>query len=314
MELKEFDYRQTIHDAWVFTQENRKLMLWYSFLPSLLTTVVGIGYLAYQFFAFKRSPLFENAEESFLKELALLIINFFKRYDELFIPALIAAVVVFILYALLPTLCQGALIQVIARKRKGEHVRVIDGISFGLLVFLPLLEYHLLIKGFSMWGIVTEAAFVVRNLGTGAIKIMLPIFGIAAVIAVILTLLFTYTEFYIVLERKKILSAIGKSCALVILNWQHTFLIMILMLIIGLRVIVNLVAVLLVPALIILSAGFLATISLDKIGIVIGAVIGFVSLLFTAYFNGILHMFANTVWTFTFMQLIEQKRTKELVN
>lgn len=309
----DFDYRQTIHDAWIFTRENKKLMLWFSFLPSLLTTLVGIFYLAYQFMAFKRSPLFENAEQSFLHEFINLLVNFFKDHESLLIPAVIATAIVVVFYLLLPTFCQGGLIQIIARKRKGEKVRTIEGISFGLLAFLPLFEYHLLIKGFSLFGVLTETGFAIRNLGPNSIKLLLPIFGIIAIIGIVLALLFTYTEFFIVIERKKVLQSMGKSCALVILSWQHTFLLGILMLIIGLRVILNLVAILLVPALIIFSAGFLATITLAKIGIAIGIVIGVVALIFAAYFNGILNMFANTVWTFTFLELRKQKRTQEML-
>lgn len=288
-------------------------MWWYSFIPSVVTTLIGILYLLYQFFAFKRSPLFDNAGKSFLTEVIESVVSFFSRHTELLIPTLLVAAVILIVYALLPTLCQGALINITARKRKGEDIKPIEGISFGLLSFLPLLEYHLVVKSFSLFSILTEAGFIVRNLGTNALKTLLPIFIAAGMVGFILTLLFTYSEFFIVLDKKPVLKSMGRSAKLVIMSWQHTFLIGILMLIIGLRIIINILAVLLVPALLVFSVGFLATVTLTKIGIVIGLFISFAGLLTASYFTGILNIFANAVWTFTYLELRHSKNIDELL-
>lgn len=305
--------RQVIASAWEFTRENKKLMWWYAFFPALLSTLIGIFYFIYQFFAFKRSPLFENAQSSFLTEIITAIFGFLSEHADLLIPAIIGVAIILILYALLPTLCQGALIQIIAGKHKKEAIHAIHGISLGLLVFLPLLEYHLVIKSFSIYSVLTEAAFVIRNLGPGGFKTLLPVFILALCIGIILSLLFTYSEFFIVLEKKPVLASMGRSAKLVILSWQHTFLIAILMMIIGLRILINIVAVLLVPALMIFSAGFIATITLTKIGIAIGALISLFGLFVASYFSGILNVFANTVWTFTFLELMSEQRIKDFM-
>lgn len=308
---KRMNSRHIIADAWHFTRENPRLMWWYSFFPALLTTLVGILYLLYQFFAFKRSPLFDDAEKSFLTEIIGTTLGFLNKHSNLWIPAIITVVILLILYLLLPTLTQGALIQSIAKKRHGEPIGLARGISLGLLAFLPLLEYHLLIKSFSIISLFTEAAFVLRNLGPGALQTLLPVFIIATIVGLILTLLFTYSEFFIVLDKKPVLRSMGRSAKLVVLSWQHTLLIAILMLIIGLRIIVNILAVLLVPALLFFSAGLLATVTLTKIGIAIGVVVSLLGLFVATYFTGILNLFANTVWTFTFLELMNEKNTRD---
>jgi len=286
-------------------------MWWYAFLPSMLTTLIGILYVIYQFFAFKYSPLFENAEKSFLTEVITTVVGYLNGHEDLWIPTIIVAVIILILYALLPTLSQGAMIQTIARNKKGYNISIGQGISLGMLVFLPLLEYHLLIKSFSIVSLFTEAGFALRNLGTGWMETLLPVFIIAAVIGFILMLLFTYSEFFIVLHKDNALSAMGKSAKLVILSWQHTFLIGILMLIIGLRVIINVIAVLIVPALLFFAAGFVASTTFTTIGLSVGVFVGFVSLFVTSYFTGIFNVFANAVWTYTYLSLMEEKLTKE---
>ena len=303
--------RKIIADAWLFTRENKNLMWAFGFVPAIVETLIGILYLMYQFFSFKRSPLFENAPHSFLTEVITATVNFLNDHANFWIPFIIITIIVLILYALLPTLLQGGLIQVIAKKKMNEEISITRGISLAFLVFLPLLEYHLLVKSFSVFSLLTEAAFILRNLGTGAMEILLPVFILAVAIGLILTLLFTYSEFFVVLKKKPVLSSMGRSAKLVILSWQHTFLIAILMMIIGLRVVFNIIAVLLVPALLFVSAGLLATVALAKAGIVIGVVMSFIGLFVASYFTGILHIFANAVWTFTFLELMDEASVKE---
>lgn len=304
--------RHVIAEAWYFTRDNKKMMWWFAFVPSMLTTLVGILYLLYQFFSFKRSPLFENAERSFLTELISGTVNFLNS-QNIWGTAIVVIVIVLILYLLLPTLMQGGLIQMLAKKRKGEYITTSEGFSRGVLVFLPLFEYHLLIKGFSIISLLTEAAFVLRNLGTGAMEALSPVFILAGLVGLILTLLFTYSEFFIVLDKKPVLRAMGRSAKLVVLSWKYTFLIAILMLIIGLRVIINILAVLLVPALLFFSAGLIATLTLAKIGIVLGIIVGLIGLFAASYFSGILNVFANAVWTFTYLELMHEKTTQEFL-
>ena len=305
--------RHIIANAWHFTREHMSLMWWYAFVPALLNILIDTLYMLYQFFSFKRSPLFEDAPQSFLTEVIKDVLSFMSAHGNLWVPFIVTTLIVLVLYMLLPTLCQGSLIQIIAKKHKGEESSPVDGISLGLIVFLPLLEYHLLIKGFSVISVFTEAAFVLRNLGPGAMETLLPVFLSAAVIGFMLTLLFTYSEFFLVLHKKSILTSMMRSAKLVVVSWQHTFLIAILMLIIGLRVLLNIFAVLLIPALLFFAGGFLAAAALTKIGLVIGIIIATIVLFVASYFTGILNLFANTVWTYTFLELMEEKKTQELM-
>lgn len=305
--------RHVIAKAWEFTKDNKPLMWWYAFVPSVLTTLIGIFYLLYQFFSFKRSALFDDAPHSFISEVISTTVDFLSKNTGLLFPAIVTTIIVLIFYALLPTLCQGGLIQIIAKKHKNEEVKTSDGLSYGLLVFLPLLEYHLLIKSFSIISLFTEAAFILRNLGAGAMKTLLPVFVLATIIGLVLTLIFTYSEFFIVLDKKPVLKSMGRSAKLVVIAWQHTLLIAILMLIISVRVIINIAAVLLVPAMIFFATGLAATLTMASIGIIIGIAIGLFGLFVASYFTGILNVFANAVWTFTFLELMEEKRTQEFM-
>lgn len=261
----------------------------------------------YQYFAFKKSHLFSDAEESFLYEIAETCINFLKEDPKLALISGGIAAIIGLLWLFLPTICQGALIQLIARMQNKQDVKLIDGIYYGLKSFLPLFEYHLLIKSFGFISILTEGGFVARNLGLDWLKMLTVFFALFLIIGLIIGLLFTYTEYFIVIDRHRVFRSISASCNLVLKHWRETFLIIILMAIITIQIIIRLAMVILLPALIVFSTAYLASVMLAKIGLIIGITVGFVAMIFAAYFTGIIHVFATTVWVKTFLSLTSQK-------
>jgi hypothetical protein len=302
------EYKKIIADSWEFTNHNKKLIIWYGFIPAIFTTAFEILYLSYQFFAFRSSPLFSNSHETggFLGTLIKAILNFLYQNKEYATTLTIIAIVLGLLYLFIPTIMQGGLIQIIARIRNGQKVKVGDGLSYGLLAFLPMFEYHAMVKTFSFSGIIFEAAFILRNLPDW-FDLFLPILIIFLVIGLFLGLLFTYAEYFIVIDGDKcgVFDSMIKSSKLVILNLKHTVLIGILMLIISIRIIINAIIILIIPIIIFFIVGYFATLTLAALGIIIGGIIGLVALFFAAYFTGTLHVFAATVWVVTFLEMTE---------
>lgn len=301
------NYRQIIAESWQYTQTNKSLIIWFGFASCLLTTTVGIGYIAYQFFAFKNSYLFSNGEHSFLAQVVGFIWDFIKMHLSLTIPLVVFGIIFAILYFLYPTLARAGAIQTIARNRNGQKAGVGTGLRHGMMSFLPLFEYHLLIGTFGFFSILIEMSFVLRNLGPVIFKILLPLFVLLIIIGFILTLLFTYADFYIVIDNETIFHAMKKSAKQVIMHWRHTFLITVLMILIGVRIIIQVVIVFLIPALIVLITGYLATVTLPVTGVIVGGVVGFLALILAAYLNGIVEIFSIAVWTFTFLDITQEK-------
>lgn len=302
-------YKERIYEAWQFTQSNKKLILWYGFIPALLTTFVGILYVGYQILAFKSSPLFNDSGESFMFQLATNILNFVKDNFEISIPLIIVGVVILILFLLLPVLFDASMIQVISRRRHGQKINLGEGVNYGALRFLPLFEYSLLIRTFSFISISAEAAFVLRNLGLNVFQNLMPVFIVVAIAALILHILFTFAEYYIVIDETNVSSAIIKSCTLVILNIQQTFMLVILMLIIAIRILIQIVLVIIIPLAIITGLTYYASISLPEYGLVILAIFSFLLLLFAAYLAAVVHVFSVAVWTYTFLDFTSEELT-----
>ena len=305
--IKSMNYREIIADSWKYTQANKKLIFWFGFLPSILTTTVGVGYIAYQVFAFKSSYLFSEEEHSFLGQVVKFIWDFIHTHLSWTAPLIVFAIIFAILYFLFPTLAQASAVQMIARNRNNQKAGVGTGLRHGLMSFLPLFEYHLLIKTFTFFSILIEMAFVLRNLGPTIFKLLLPVFIIFIIISFVLLLLFTYTDFYIVIDNLPVFDSMKKSAKMVIMHWKHTFLITILMLLIGLRIILQVIVVFLIPVVIVLITGYLATVTLPVTGVIVGGIVGFVALLIAAYLSGIVDIFSYTVWTYTFLNLTAEK-------
>ncbi len=302
------NYRNIISESWNYTQSKKKLIFWFGFIPSIFTTTVGAGYIAYQFLAFRGSYLFSDEETNFFFDIALLIWEFLKDHISWTVPLIIITVLFLLFYLLYPTLAKAAAIQVISRNRTGQKdAGPGTGLRHGLFSFLPLFEYHLLIKTFSFFSVLIQMSFVIRNLGPSMFQAFLPLYILIMIIGLILTLLFTYTDFFIVIDGKRVFSSIKASAKMVILNWKCTVLITILMILIGVRIIIQVIMVFLIPFLVILLTGYIAAIALPVTGVIVGALSGFLVLLLAAYLNGVVDIFSFSVWTFTFLELSKEK-------
>ena len=303
------DYRKLIVDSWQYTQSNKKLIRWCGFFPAIFTTTVTIVYIVYQFFAFRESDLFRSdADKSFFKDVIFTIWDFITAHISWTVPIVIFLIIFFLLYLAIPTLTKATAIQFIARQKNGQKLKIGDAFKHAFFSFLRLLEYHLLIKTFSFASTLLIMSTVIRNFGPEALAFLLPLFVIMMIVGFILTLLFIYTDFFIVVDDKRIFESMKNSTKLVILNWQHTFLITILMMLIGIRIIIQIFMVFLIPILIITTTGYMLTIVLPSTAIIIGAILGVICLILSAYLNGIVDIFAYSVWTTTFLELTAEKQ------
>lgn len=302
-------YRTLIHDAWEFTIGNKSLIKWYALPAAILSTVSGIVFFVYQYKATVTSDLFSDThQQSFLYKVVTTYIQFFNTDTKtgLIVTALLISGV--LLNIFFPVFANGAMIEYTARAKHGEKLNMGNALSYGLLNFLPLFEYSLLIRSFAFLSVFGEMMFILRNFGTDWFKILMIPIILMFIISLMLTLFFTYTEYFIVIDKKKILSSMKLSTILVIKHWQHTFLILILMAIIGARIILNIAIVLLIPLLIIgVSALFFYTAKIYAAGIVVGGLVGILLLLFTSYLNATVDVWAKAVWVYTFIDLTHKE-------
>jgi hypothetical protein len=291
---------EVIRTAWKLTN-SKKGFLWYGVVPAFFSTLVGIGYLVYQFLAFEISPFFGDKHFDFSK-IENLLRGFAGDFPTLSIILIAVAIIVGILYFLLPPLCEGGIIGLTSAFFKGkEDVRASDGMAIGAHHFLRMFEFRLAISAFSFLEFLTITSLTIRKLGTPLWLILLLSF--LFIVSLILSFLFIYTRNFIVLEDRNLVASFMGSAKLAISNFGKTLLMWLLILLISIRVVINVILVFLIPALVAFVANFFVSTIALTIGIILAILVGFLVILLAAYLAGILHVFTTAAWTLTFLTL-----------
>jgi hypothetical protein len=301
------NYKEIVAEAWEFTQENKRIAIWYGAIPAFFSTTIGIGYLIYQYYAFLSSKLFQHWSRSFLSLFFSNALDFLQNHRNFIGPLLVVLIIGLIGYFFIPVLCQGALIQLIARRYNGQKVRIRQGLSYGLRYFLQLFEYSLFVKTFSMWSVFSTFAMMIRTFGTPVLSIAIPLFIFIVVMGFLMTVFFTYSEFFIVIDGDGVFTSITKSANLVFRHLEETLLLTVLMLIIGIRIIIQILFMLLIP---IVALGMFYLFmhgNMPQLAYVVGGIIAVSGLVVASYLNGLIHLFAVSVWTFTFLKLTSKE-------
>ncbi len=249
--------RDIVRKAWQVTQVHLKKLIWYGAVPAFFSTVVSSVYLAYQYHAFQTSSLVTHKEPD-IGETLHLVWGIVSVHPKLSIFLVVAAAIVFAGYTVLPPIFNGALIHALIRIKNYEPIS--GSFEVGLRRFFPMFEFALISGSFSVITVFTESSFVLRWWGEKVFFFILPIFLFIAMVGLIASFLFTYAEFFIVVDKKKVIKSIGESVILVLSNLRKTILVFILMLLISVRVILNVVLILLIPMAVVALGGFLASI------------------------------------------------------
>ncbi len=305
------DVRDVVRKAWQVTQVHLKKLIWYGSVPAFFTIVVSSAYLGYQYNAFNHSAALGGVQEMNLMSNIRMVWGIVSHYPALTVLAILLAITIFGGYTLSPPIFRATLIQALMRIKNYESIT--GSFEIGVRRFCPMFEFALITGSFSIITVFTESSFILRWWGEKMFFLALPILLFIGMVGVIASFLFTYTEYFIVLEDKKIIESIKESVILVISNLRKTILIFILMLLIGVRIILNILLVLFIPMGIVALSGYLATTFLHTIGLVILGILGFIVLLVASYLMGLFNVFATAVWVFTYSALTErsQHHTKE---
>ncbi len=299
---------EVIKIAWKMTN-NEPGLVWYGVIPAFFGTLVGISYLAYQFFAFRTSPFF-GAKDLDLDKIKPLVLDFISDHSSLSITFIVAAVIVVILYFILPVLCEGGIIGLVSAIHKKKEVRPGDGIAIGAHHFLKMFEFRAMIGSFGFIYFLTVISLGVRKLGTP--PWLLGLFGFLFIVSFILSFLFIYAQNFIVLENRNLIPSFMGSAKLVVSNFSKTILMWLLIFLISIRVVINVVLIFLIPALIAFVTNFFVSTIALTLGIILAILVSLAVIMLAAYLAGILHVFTTTAWTLTFLEL-DHHRVEKLL-
>lgn len=301
--------RDIVRKAWQITQVHLKKLIWYGAVPSFFSVIVSSGYLAYQYNAFRHSELFgESQTTSEVLPFLYWLWDIVSAHPWMTVSFVIFAILFFIAYVVIPPIFHGTLIAAIMRIR--DYKPIEGALEVGLRRFFPMFEFGLLTGTFSVVTLFTESSFIVRWWGLNVFFVALPILLFVATIGLIASFLFTYSEYYIVLDNRGLIESIKESVILVIANLRQTILVLVLMLLISARIILNVLLVLLIPMVIVLLSSYFAAVLSSVFGLIVIGIFSLGVLLVASYLLGLFHVFAAAVWVLTFAILVHKESPK----
>ena len=298
------DVRDIVRKAWQITQVHIKKLIWYGFTPAFFGVIVSSVYLSYQYNAFKHSVLFEGGLDTDVFETAKSFWSIVSGHPTLSTMAVVIGVIIFIGYIVTPPIFNGILIDALMKIKRYESIE--GSAEIGVRRFFPMFEFGIVTGAFSITTLFSESSFILRWWGENIFFLVLPFILFIAMAGLVISFLFTYTEYFIVLENQKLMKSMMESSILVISNLKQTILVFLLMMLIGVRIVLNVLLVLLIPMLVVIGGSYLATVFFSTFGIIFIAIFGFAILIVSSYLLGLFQIFATAVWVLTFAQLREK--------
>jgi len=297
------DVRDIVRKAWQMTQVHIKKLVWYGFTPAFFSVIVSSVYLAYQYNAFKHSVLTEAGPTDMITT-AKTIWSMVASHPTLSVIAIVLGVLIFIGYTITPAIFKGVLIDALMKIKRYESIE--GSVEVGVRHFFPMFEFIIITGSFGITTLFTESSFILRWWGENIFFMILPVLLFIAMAGIIISFLFTYAEYFIILKNKRVTKALMESTILVIANLRKTLLVFVLMGLVAVRIILNVILVLLIPMLVVVVSSYFATVFLTIFGFIVIGIFGLAILIVSSYLMGLFGIFSTAVWVLTFAELTEK--------
>lgn len=290
--------RSIIAEAWAITKKGGPIRRW-GFASTLLETLLNaklFGYqswFAYSYFIQGNPVGFFAIEEVIFNSLPLWA----------FLTIIIAFCILVLIEFFFPHMATGAIIGLAAKMHHQEEPR--GGLVLALYNFFPIFVVRELFFLASIPTVTTMTSLILRY---GALKgFTITLLFIIFFFCLILRFFASFGEEAIVITKVGPFTAIGRSFKLIISYLGHVMFLILLMLVITLRIFINAAMFFLAPAIAIGIGFVLALVLPPTISYTIATILGLIILGFLSYFLAYLHIFKQTVWTLTFLELNRRK-------
>lgn len=292
--------REIIAEAWAITTREVSLRRW-AFTSSLLETLLSLKLISYQIY-FGYEHFYGDGNAGFF-DIEIMLYHAIPFW--LFLTLMILFVLMVIIEFFVPHLCLGAIIGLAAKSHRKEKVQ--GGLVLGLYNFFPIFAIHEFLTLSSLSLLVTVSSLITRYVEgplksfTIGMAVLLFFFSLA------LKFLFSFAEEGVVLQKLGIFAAIGRSFKLIVSHLSQIVFLLLLLFVISLRIVINAIMVVLIPAIVIGLALALASIMPTVISYSIAGVVGVALVIAASYMFAYILAFKQTVWTLTYIELSKHK-------
>jgi hypothetical protein len=290
--------REIIAQAWAITTTTRPLKRW-GFFGSFFAILLDIKLLIYQAY-FIHSYFVGRGGGLFDVELMI----YHAMPFWFFITFVTVFIILVVIEIFVPSLSEGAIIGFVAKAKNKEPLK--GGFVMALYNFFPILAVHEVFIFTSLSIFVTSISVILRYAG-GLKYPMIVVAGIIWIISNILRFFSSFIEPAIVVDKMGIFAAGGRSVKLIFSYLTHVMFLVLLLTIITIRIFINTLIIILIPA-ITIGGGILLTYVMQPVmSIVIATIVGLILTFVAAYFFAYLHVFRHAVWTIMYMEITKEK-------
>jgi len=293
-------YREIVSNAWDLTK-NHKYLMWLAALPLAIELILATVYVPLRWGLYIVPDILTRTynfveQQYILHQMETTTVLLFIGFT-------------FVLYLLVPTFCEGALIGTSAKvlhTGADKKIKKQFSIAYGLNVYLPLVELHAMTEMLNPLFVVLGMSLL-EQFNYPLFKVLLIPALILFIIELIINFTLVYSKYELIIHESSILFSMKKSVKMVLFNVTETFFILILLFLIALRALVNMLIVFLIPVLLYAVATFLVSFfshMIMYVVIIIGALFAYYYLLKT---SSMLMMFITFVLVLTFTELSEKK-------
>ena len=304
-------YGTVIHKAWELTQREKKLK-WFAFVPAFVAVVVFLAEVVWQFYWYRAE--FGAAGEISIWQAFGAFFSFLSQHD------LVAEAIFFVFFILIfafiiPAWTEGVILLGARSQRRSPETRLSlrATIIRAFRYFFPMFEFRAVMTPFQY---LTVLFFLLTfyRLYHDIFAIFWPIIFVYCILMVGLNFFFAFTPHFILYENLAWRDAMKKSFSLVFLNFGATLAVIGLMMLVNLRILVNVLVILGIPALGFLALSYFASSGwLGFVIFVVGAMsVGAIFL--ASYLAALLEVFSASVWEQTFAHLQAKKLLAEPEN
>jgi len=217
------------------------------------------------------------------------------------VTSLIIVIIILMLwYAILYPIGQAAIIHYL----RDQKFSIRDALAKWLTTFFPMFEFSALSGTFSMstFIFIIIRLFMLDIVDNIFVRI---IFGIRWLSILVVTILWPYSRYIIVIEKISMYDAIKRSGFYAIRNLWQTTKFVFLELLLLLRFLINIIFVIWVPFLLLYIASWFNLINSTTVWTIV-AIVSIVLLLCTAYINGIIEAFFATYWYKIYNKIVQE--------
>lgn len=292
--------REIIAKAWAITRRESSMRRW-GCMSSFFELLLSIKLISYQIYFLYEYLSGSGGAGFFDVEITM--------YDSMphgaFWTFLIVLLALFTIELFFPHMALGAIIGLGAKSHMGEPVK--GGAVLALYNFFALFAIHEMFILGSLSTSITLTSVIVRyidgNAKVAAIALLWTIWAFSNV----LRFFFSFAEEAVVIDKIGFFTALGKSFKLIISYLGHIMFLLLLLFVISLRIIINVALIVVIPGLIIGIVLLLGTFLSELLTWIIGGILGVVLTFVASYFFAYLHVFKQTVWTITYLELRKHK-------